>query len=139
MIITPSGAELVAAGEQSRLCVGVDIVAVARTARWVRRYRPELQYVFTAAEREQADDSRYPEQVYALCFGAKEAVGKALSCGLAGIEWTDVEATVTPHQLLLRLTGAAAALATGHGVDRWLGSWSRAGDLVFVCALGCAP
>lgn len=120
-------------------CVGTDLVGVERTGSWVRRYRPELGYVFTEYERRRADAHPHPERLYAVCFGAKEAVGKALACGLAGMEWTDVEADVTPRGLALRLRGSAAARAAERGVARWCASWSRAGDLVLVCAVGSTP
>ena len=63
----------------------------------------ELGLLFTRGEREAADRAREPHRHYAVCFAAKEAVGKALGVGLGGIDWPDVETVIEGPSLRLRL------------------------------------
>ena len=62
--------------------VGVDLIEIERVARSIERYPRFRERVFTEAEREYCDSRRNPAQHYAARFAGKEAVGKALGCGV---------------------------------------------------------
>jgi holo-[acyl-carrier protein] synthase len=89
--------------------VGVDIVEIDRVAKAVEspRFR---ERVFTAAEREYCDGCANAER-YAGRFAAKEAIAKALGCGL---DWRDVE-------ILSSETGAPVPRLHGAAADRLAG------------------
>ena len=71
--------------------VGIDITPVHRIASLVDRYDLEtLNLLFTPKEIEFCQFANDPYQFYAICFAAKEAVGKVLGTGLAGIGWKQI-------------------------------------------------
>jgi holo-[acyl-carrier protein] synthase len=122
----------------SSLLLGIDVVDVTRIGRMVDRYSGwELGTVFTPSERADAARARNRSRHYAVCFGAKEAVGKALGVGLSEIEWCDVEADVGRSMLGLRLDGRAAQLALQRGVEFWASSFAAWDHHVFVQVVGC--
>ena len=84
--------------------VGVDLVENDRIretlARWGDRFTAR---VFQPAERRYCDDKADPAPHYAGRFAAKEAVAKALGCGIgAELGWLDMEIIRDP------VTGAPA-------------------------------
>lgn len=83
--------------------------------------RPGLaQRLFTDAERAYAARAVDPGQRLAARFAAKEALSKALGVGIGALSWRDVEVVRDDNGAPeLSLTGRAAALAAGRGVDRW--------------------
>jgi holo-[acyl-carrier protein] synthase len=112
--------------------VGVDMVEVARIRRLAGRYSAdELGLVFSPAELRAAARSRDRGLYLAACFAAKEAYGKALGTGLAGIGWPELEAEVGPGSLTVRPTGRALELAEDRGVRECSASWSAAADQAF--------
>lgn len=70
--------------------VGVDIVEIARVARAIGNPR-FVERIFTPAERAALAAQPRPDSWAAGRFAAKEAVAKALGCGLAGCPPADVE------------------------------------------------
>ena len=74
--------------------IGVDLIEIARVERAMRRpgFR---ERVFTDAERAYCESRRNPAQHYAGRFAGKEAVGKALGCGIEW-HWRDVEIAGRP-------------------------------------------
>lgn len=106
------------------LGIGVDVAAVGRFA--AAGEKPELLDQFlTPAERARAPRD-HPDRYYASLFALKEAVLKALGCGLAqGSRWRDIEvsAGMTPA-----LSGFLKDLAARQGVSRLTSSVSRTGD-----------
>jgi holo-[acyl-carrier protein] synthase len=82
--------------------VGVDLIEIERIERALARpgFR---ERVFTEAERAYCDSRRSPAQHYAGRFAGKEAVGKALGCGVEW-RWRDVEIAGRPKPGV-RLTG----------------------------------
>lgn len=88
--------------------VGVDIIEIERIRRALSRdgFRERC---FTAAEREYCDSRADPAQSYAARFAGKEAVGKALGCGI-NFTWKDVEIVGRPKPSV-RLSGRTAAFA----------------------------
>ena len=114
--------------------MGVDLADVGRVAALVERFDDrELGLLFAPGEREAAWRARDRHRHYAVCLAAKEAVGKALGVGLAGIDWTDVEAAIEGRALRVTLTGRAALLA---GRTRWTASFACWDRLVLVQVVG---
>ena len=88
--------------------VGVDLIEIARIERALRRpgFR---ERVFTSAEREYCESKAYPAQHYAARFAGKEAVGKALGCGV-NFTWREIEIVGRPKPSV-RLSGRTKAYA----------------------------
>jgi holo-[acyl-carrier protein] synthase len=100
------------------LGVGVDLVSIERVGRAYRR-RPErfLSRIFTAAEQELIKERRVPVPVLAARFAAKEAVLKAIGCGIGPAGLREVE-VLAPRGMRPRvaLHGHAARLAEERGI-----------------------
>ena len=88
--------------------VGVDIIEIERVRRALERdgFRERC---FTPAEREYCDSRAHPAQSYAARFAGKEAVGKALGCGVH-FTWKEIEIVGRPKPGV-HLTGRTAAFA----------------------------
>ena len=88
--------------------VGVDIIEIDRVRRALERpgFRERC---FTDAEREYCDSRTHPAQSYAARFAGKEAVGKALGCGVR-FTWKEIEIVGRPKPGV-RLAGRTAAFA----------------------------
>lgn len=88
--------------------VGVDIIEIERIRRALERpgFRERC---FTDAERVYCDSRADPAQSYAARFAGKEAVGKALGCGVR-FTWREVEIVGRPKPGV-RLSGRTAAFA----------------------------
>ena len=89
--------------------VGVDIIEIARIARAIERYPSFRGRVFTEAEREYCESRPNPPQHYAARFAGKEAVGKALGCGV-NFTWVEVEIAGRPKPSAT-LSGSTLAFA----------------------------
>jgi len=88
--------------------VGVDIIEIERIRKALERpgFRERC---FTPAEQEYCESRADPAQSYASRFAGKEAVGKALGCGI-NFTWKDVEIVGRPKPGV-RLSGRTAAFA----------------------------
>ena len=88
--------------------VGVDIIEIARVRHALERpgFRERC---FTEAERAYCDSRAHPEQSYAARFAGKEAVGKALGCGVR-FTWKEIEIIGRPKPGV-RLSGRTLAFA----------------------------
>jgi holo-[acyl-carrier protein] synthase len=96
--------------------VGVDLIEIERIERALER--PAFrERCFTEAERAYCDSRARPAQSYARRFAGKEAVGKALGCGVR-FTWKEIEIVGRPKPRV-HLSGRTAAYA-----DR-----VRAGDI----------
>jgi holo-[acyl-carrier protein] synthase len=73
--------------------VGTDIIEVDRIRKAIQRQgKAFLDRVFTAHEQAYCEGFQEPERHYAGRFAAKEALAKALGCGIgASLSWLDVE------------------------------------------------
>jgi holo-[acyl-carrier protein] synthase len=93
--------------------VGLDLIELERIERALRRpgFR---ERVYTEAERAYCDSRANPLQSYAGRFAAKEAVGKALGCGVH-FTWREIEVVGRPKPTV-QLTGRTAAFAERLGV-----------------------
>ena len=89
--------------------VGVDIIEIERVQRALERpgFRERC---FTEAERAYCDSRAHPAQSYAARFAGKEAVGKALGCGVR-FTWKEIEIVGRPKPGV-SLSGRTAAFAT---------------------------
>lgn len=100
--------------------VGIDAVDVDRFRHSLARTPSLLERMFTSAERAEAARQHDPVPRLASRFAAKEAVMKAMGVGLGAFGFHDVEVTRSASGApVLRLDGAAATLATQHGVRAW--------------------
>ncbi|AFZ33248.1 holo-(acyl-carrier-protein) synthase [Gloeocapsa sp. PCC 7428] len=116
--------------------IGIDIAPVSKIASLVSRYNSEtLTLLFTPREIEQCQSAPYPNRYYAVCFAAKEAVGKALGTGLVDINWNEIESIISQSELTIKLRGAAKQKALQCGVKAWLATWCYWDDYVMVHVL----
>ncbi len=93
-----------------------------------------LDRVFTPAEQELAGESTV---FLAGRFAAKEAVAKALGCGIGVVGWKDIE--ILRGKLgepVLILAGNALRLSTGLGITQWSISISHARIYAVAVAVG---
>ena len=88
--------------------MGVDLIEIDRIVRALERpgFRERC---FTEAERAYCDSRANPAQSYAGRFAGKEAVGKALGCGVR-FTWKEIEIVGRPKPGV-HLTGRTAAFA----------------------------
>ena len=89
--------------------VGVDLIEIPRIARALERYPGFRERCFTDAERAYCDSKPNPPQHYAGRFAAKEAVGKALGCGVR-FTWREIEIVGRPKPGV-KLSGRTKAWA----------------------------
>jgi holo-[acyl-carrier protein] synthase len=110
-----------------KLATGVDLIDIARVEQAVQRHGERfLRRVFTPAELAECE-SRL--ESLAVRFAAKEAVAKALGCGIGRVGWQEIEILRgEQNQPLLRLHGMAARLAEEAGLFTWSVSLSHTGD-----------
>jgi len=71
--------------------IGVDIIEIERIKQAIEKTDSFVKRVFTNDEINLFEQRKWNCEVVAGNFAAKEAVVKALSVGLRGFEWIDVE------------------------------------------------
>jgi holo-[acyl-carrier protein] synthase len=100
------------------LRTGVDIIEVARIDAAILRHRDRFfNRFFTPQELIEAE-GRTP--ALAARFAAKEAVAKALGCGIGDVGWKDIEVLRDERRRpAVRLHGAARAQAEALGLRQW--------------------
>lgn len=96
--------------------VGVDLIEIERIRRALDRYGDFRERCFTEAERAYCDGKPNPAQHYAGRFAAKEAVGKALGCGVH-FTWREIEIVGRPKPGVV-LSGRTKAWAERVGAGR---------------------
>jgi holo-[acyl-carrier protein] synthase len=74
--------------------IGLDLIEIGRIQRALGR-EGFRERCFTEAERAYCDSRSQPAQHYAARFAAKEAVGKALGCGV-NFTWREIEIAGRP-------------------------------------------
>jgi holo-[acyl-carrier protein] synthase len=95
--------------------VGIDLLEIERLERALQRHPRLAERIFTAAERDYAAARARPARHLAARFAAKEAVLKALGAGDGlGLGEIEVLGGKPPR---VRLSGRAAAVAAGRGVE----------------------
>lgn len=116
--------------------IGIDIAPIPKIARLIEQYdRETLSILFTLGEIDHCQSSSYPQRYFAICFATKEAVGKALGTGLAGIGWDEIEANFTQDRLTIHLHGEASIQAKQRGIKTWLATWCHWDEHVLVHVL----
>jgi holo-[acyl-carrier protein] synthase len=119
------------------LRVGVDLIEIDRIARALGRpgFRERC---FTAAEQAYCDSRPNPPQHYAARFAGKEAVGKALGCGVR-FTWREIEIAGRPKPGVT-LSGRTAAWAARVAAGRIELSMTHSRDLAAaVCVVASRP
>jgi len=88
--------------------VGVDVIEIERIRKALER--PAFrERCFTETERAYCDSKKNPAESYAARFAGKEAVGKALGCGVL-FTWKEIEIAGRPKPGV-SLSGKTAAWA----------------------------
>jgi holo-[acyl-carrier protein] synthase len=95
--------------------IGVDVVDVERMKFALQRTPRIRQRLFTEREIAYCEKFRFAERHYAGRWAAKEAVTKALGCGL--IQWNGVEVVRRPRRApTVRLSGKIEGFAKMVGI-----------------------
>ena len=109
------------ASPANAVAVGIDAVDVPRLAAVLERTPAMRERCFTTIELVDAATGGDEIGHLAVCFAAKEAVAKALGCGLGPVGFHDIELRRSGSGApALVLTGAAASLAESAGMTSWL-------------------
>jgi len=120
-----------------KLATGVDLIEIDRIKEVVARHgKHYLERIFTPAEL--AQFGKRPESL-AGRFAAKEAVTKALGCGIGEVTWKEIEILGDEQNApVLRLYGAADDKAKKLGLTTWSVSisHSQTHSVAFVVAIG---
>ena len=97
---------------------GVDMIECERIAAGIERHGERfLNRFFTAGERQDCADK--PHRLAAR-FAGKEAVAKALGCGIGDVRWVEIEIrTAASRRPQLHLHGNARELAQELGLSHW--------------------
>jgi holo-[acyl-carrier protein] synthase len=100
--------------------VGIDAVEIGRF-RAVLQRRPQVaERLFSGAERALAGRRVDPVPTLAARFAAKEAAMKALSTGIGGVDFADIEVLATDDGAPRLSVGGRAATRAGElGVTSW--------------------
>lgn len=106
------------------LRTGIDLIEISRIAAVRKRHGERfLHRVFTAREIELYGDKTAS---LAARWAAKEAVSKALGCGIGDIAWTEIEVLNDEQGMpQLTLSGHAAQKAKDLGLTEWALSLSH--------------
>ncbi len=107
---------------------GIDVIEIKRITQAIERYGDRfLHRVFTPQEIQRYRS--HPDSLAAR-FAAKEAVAKALGCGIGKVSWLDIEVTHSPdHQPFLSLYRAASQEAQRLGIQGWSVSLTHTPEL----------
>jgi len=107
-----------------KLVTGIDLIEIERIADAIERHGDRfLNRIFTP--RELADCGGRAESLAAR-FAAKEAMAKALGCGIGDISWQEVEIQREENGApKLHLSGESARLAKEKGLETWSVSLSH--------------
>ncbi len=118
--------------------VGVDLISIERIDRVYRRHRHRfINRIFTRGERELIARRTAPTAAMAARFAAKEAVLKAIGCGIGPAGLAEVEILSLPAgPPEVRLHGKAALEAARRGIGGVKVSLTH--DPPFACALAVA-
>lgn len=134
----PSGANRQSNGQHGSIAaIGIDLVEIAQVEGFLRRYdRDTLTLIFAPPELDASQLDPAPAKYLALCFASKEALGKALGTGLAGIHWFEIAAKLDPlGRLSVDLSGSARQKANELGWQHWEMSWLSWQNHLLVCAI----
>ena len=120
-----------------KLATGVDLIEISRIEEVISRHgKHYLERVYTPAELELCG-----KRVESLAgrFAAKEAVAKALGCGIGDVSWKEIEILGNEQNApVLHLYGEAAQKADELGLTSWSVSLSHSQShaIAVVVAIG---
>jgi holo-[acyl-carrier protein] synthase len=119
----------------NKLSSGVDLIEITRFQEAVDRHGERLLLrIFTPLELKEAKGKTAS---LAARFAAKEAVSKALGCGIGIVGWREIEIRRGPdRQPQLHLYGAAAQIAARLGLAQWSISLSHSQHYAIALAVG---
>ena len=119
------------------LRTGVDLIEIDRVAEVIARHgKRYLERIYTFAELEQCGKRT---ESLAGRFAAKEAVAKALGCGIGDVGWKEIEILGDEQNApMLILHGGAELKANELGLATWSVSLSHSMShaVAFVVAIG---
>jgi holo-[acyl-carrier protein] synthase len=119
------------------LATGVDLVEIFRIQRAIQRHGDRfLNRIFTPVELE---ETRGNIGSLAARFAAKEAVAKALGCGIGPVSWREIEILRGPaNRPVLVLHGQAEEFARQQNLTTWSISLSHTERyaVAFTAAIG---
>lgn len=119
------------------LRTGVDLIEIARIEEVVSRHgKHYLERIYTPSELELCGKRA---ESLAGRFAAKEAVAKALGCGIGEVDWKEIEILEDAlHAPVLQLSGKAAQKANELKLTSWSVSLSHSQShtVAFVVAIG---
>jgi holo-[acyl-carrier protein] synthase len=115
--------------------LGLDIIEIARIRAALARHGGRfLRRIYTPREIEYCAGR---VDSLAARFAAKEAVAKALGCGIGEISWTDIEILNDDAGApILHLHGAAERLASEMGLRSWRVSLTHTRDTAAALVIG---
>jgi holo-[acyl-carrier protein] synthase len=120
-----------------KLATGVDLIEISRIEEVIARHgKHYLDRIYTPAELEQCGKRT---ESLAGRFAAKEAVAKALGCGIGDVTWKEIEVLGDERNApTLTLHGAAKQKAEELGLTTWSVSisHSQSHSVVLVVAIG---
>ena len=114
-------------GVRPSVRIGVDLIEIARVEQALARHAGFRERVFTEDERAYCDSRPNPAQHYAARFAGKEAIGKALGCGVR-FTWREIEIAGRPKPEV-RLSGSTKAWGERIGAGRIDLSMTHSRDL----------
>lgn len=121
----------------TNLATGVDLIEISRVQQAAERHGARfLRRIYTVKELALVGDS-YPS--LAARFAAKEAVAKALGCGIGDVAWVEIEVLRSENkQPELYLHGNAKRIAAEQGLTHWAISLSHSMEfaIAMVTAMG---
>jgi len=107
-----------------KLATGVDLIEISRIEEAISRHgKHYLERIYTPAELELCG-----KRVESLAgrFAAKEAVAKALGCGIGDVSWKEIEILADEQNApVLHLHGEATLKADKLGLTSWSVSLSH--------------
>ena len=117
------------------LKTGIDLIEIVRVRDAVERHGARfLNRIYTDAEQRECN-SRAAS--LAARFAAKEAVSKALGCGIGDVSWLEIEIVGDEnHAPQLKLIGAAESKAKELGLTVWSVSLSHTESHAIAIAVG---
>jgi len=120
-----------------KLRTGVDLIEISRVEEAIARHGDRfLQRIYT---KDELAYCRNNHASLAARFAAKEAVSKALGCGIGDVGWQEIEIAGDENKApRLILRGAAEIMARDLGLVTWSISLSHTHEhaVAFVVAMG---
>ncbi|HLA07019.1 MAG TPA: holo-ACP synthase [Anaerolineales bacterium] len=120
-----------------KLATGVDLIEISRIEEVIARHgKHYLERIYTPAELEQCGKRT---ESLAGRFAAKEAVAKALGCGIGDVSWKEIEVLGDEQNApILTLHGSAKQKAEelGFGICSVSISHSQSHSVAFVVMMG---